>query len=211
MPPRFQPTGPQQNQRPLQNEIITLNKILGTDILEQAVRILDHFATTKENKLDLAAFPTPTHLVDKLLEKCEDFETVCDQIYFVLEQSKRVLQLEWQQKIAHERAEKLEKDKQQLEKNEVTEDTEMEDGSMGLGFSSDMSLDDGTIMMDTASGEANHTKEQQQPSMDDEDMEELLQIQKYRLERLKNVIVLGMDAESVKASSRGGEKDDLLF
>jgi hypothetical protein len=83
----------------------------------------------------------------------------------------------------------------------------MEDGSMGLGFSSmDMSLDDGTVM-DT-SGD-NNTKEQ--PSMDDEDMEELLQIQKYRLERLKNVIVLGMDAESVKASSRGGEKDDLLF
>jgi hypothetical protein len=82
----------------------------------------------------------------------------------------------------------------------------MEDGSMGLGFSSmDMSLDDGTIM-DTS---GDNTKEQ--PSMDDEDMEELLQIQKYRLERLKNVIVLGMDAESVKASSRGGEKDDLLF
>lgn len=77
---------------------------------------------------------------------------------------------------------------------------------MGLGFSSmDMSLDDGTIM-DTS---GDNTKEQ--PSMDDEDMEELLQIQKYRLERLKNVIVLGMDAESVKASSRGGEKDDLLF
>ncbi|CEG84080.1 hypothetical protein RMATCC62417_17930 [Rhizopus microsporus] len=44
---------------------------------------------------------------------------------------------------------------------------------------------------------------------EDEDMEELLQIQRDRLDRLRKVILLGMDADAAKANS--DNKEDLLF
>ncbi|KAI9361495.1 hypothetical protein BD770DRAFT_408635 [Pilaira anomala] len=211
MPPRYQPT---QNaiQRPLQNEILTLNKLLGTDILEQAARILDHFVATKENKLEASSFETPPYLNDKLLEKCEDFETVCDQIYFILEQSKRVLQLEWQQKMIQVKADNLEKEKRLAEKSEEEQhqpepmDTDMDFESSQMDIS--LSLDEPTL---------NEVPQQKQNDgintdiIDEEDMEELLQIQRDRLDRLKKVIVLGMDADTVKANGADGDKEDLLF
>lgn len=70
--------------------------------------------------------------------------------------------------------------------------------------SSQMSMD----MMDTDT--KNEQQEQKDTTIDAEDMEELLQIQRDRLERLKNVIVMGMDAEAVK-SKGGGDREDLLF
>ncbi|KAG2205416.1 uncharacterized protein EV154DRAFT_480289 [Mucor mucedo] len=213
MPPRFQPTQT-VIQRPLQNEILTLNKLLGNDILEQAARILDHFAATRENKLEATSFQTPPQLNDKLLEKCEDFETVCDQIYFILEQSKRVLQLEWQQKMIQVKADNLAKEKQLAEKSEEDQqhpeamDTDMDFDSSHMDVS--LSLDDTTMV------EANNSQQQQKQGLnteniDEEDMEELLQIQRDRLDRLKKVIVLGMDADTVKANGRNGGKEDLLF
>ncbi len=42
------------------------------------------------------------------------------------------------------------------------------------------------------------------------DMEELLQIQKDRLDRLRNVILLGMDADKA-ANDHLDNKEDLLF
>ncbi|KAG2237748.1 hypothetical protein BDF21DRAFT_253159 [Thamnidium elegans] len=209
MPPRYQPA---QNtiQRPLQNEILTLNKLLGTDILEQAARILDHFAATKENKLEASSFQTPPCLNDKLLEKCEDFETVCDQIYFILEQSKRVLQLEWQQKMIQVKADNLEKEKRLAEKSEEEQqqpepmDTDMDFESSQMDIS--LSLDDTMIESQQKPDNEIHTD-----TIDEEDMEELLQIQRDRLDRLKKVIVLGMDAETVKANGVDGDKEDLLF
>jgi hypothetical protein len=36
------------------------------------------------SQLESTSFQTPPHLNNKLIEKCEDFETVCDQIYFIL-------------------------------------------------------------------------------------------------------------------------------
>ncbi|KAI9270217.1 hypothetical protein EDC94DRAFT_581462 [Helicostylum pulchrum] len=217
MPPRYQPT---QNtiQRPLQNEILTLNKLLGTDILEQAARILDHFAATKENKLEASSFQTPPYLNDRLLEKCEDFETKQKHEYYVSvfntniyqEQSKRVLQLEWQQKMIQVKADNLEKEKRLAEKSEEEQqqpepmDTDMDFESSQMDMS--LSLDDTMI------------ESQQKPeneiltdTIDEEDMEELLQIQRDRLDRLKKVIVLGMDAETVKANGGDGDKEDLLF
>ncbi|KAI9280646.1 hypothetical protein BY458DRAFT_499930 [Sporodiniella umbellata] len=56
------------------------------------------------------------------------------------------------------------------------------------------------------------TKEEEEDPMDivpeEEDMEELLQIQKDRLDRLRNVIVLGMDADT---AGHLDNKEDLLF
>ncbi|CAO3609886.1 unnamed protein product [Mucor fragilis] len=213
MPPRFQPV---QNttQRPLHNEILTLQKLLGTDILEQAARILDHFAATKENKFEAAAFQTPPHLNDKLIEKCEDFETVCDQIYFILEQSKRVLQLEYQQKVIQIKADNLEKEKQQQEKAELTAPSDAMNVDTDMDFeASQMEASLSVDMMETDQPQQsqNAAKDSAANAIDEEDMEELLQIQRDRLDRLKNVIVLGMDADAVKANGRDGDKEDLLF
>ncbi|KAK4510192.1 uncharacterized protein ATC70_006364 [Mucor velutinosus] len=213
MPPRYQPVQT-TTQRPLHNEIMTLQKLLGTDILEQAARILDHFAATKENKFEAAAFQTPPHLNDKLIEKCEDFETVCDQIYFILEQSKRVLQLEYQQKVIQIKADNLEKERQQQKKAEqapppdtmnVDTDMDFESSQMDASLSVDM------METDQPQSSQNAAKESATSAIDEEDMEELLQIQRDRLDRLKNVIVLGMDADAVKANGRDGDKEDLLF
>jgi hypothetical protein len=107
------------------------------------------------------------------------------------------------------KAEKLEQEKQQLEKSEQQQqqqdpmnvDTDMDFESTQMDVS--MSLDD---TMDNSQPNKENTA-----TIDEEDMEELLQIQRDRLDRLKNVIVLGMDADTVKASSRGGDKEDLLF
>lgn len=45
---------------------------------------------------------------------------------------------------------------------------------------------------------------------EEEDMEEMLQLQRERLDRLRNVIVHGVDVETIKASQSQG-KDDILF
>jgi hypothetical protein len=119
-----------------------------------------------------------------------------------------VLQLEYQQKMIQVKAEKLEQEKQQLEKSEQQQnmdamnvDTDMDFESTQMDVS--MSMDD---TMDHQQSAKDNTA-----TIDEEDMEELLQIQRDRLDRLKNVIVLGMDADTVKASGRGGDKEDLLF
>ncbi|KAF7731535.1 hypothetical protein EC973_009299 [Apophysomyces ossiformis] len=142
----------------------------------------------------------PQYLIDQLLQKCDDFDTVCDQIYYMLEQAKRVLQLDWQQKMAlQSQAEKAahEKDDEQEKQESVTD----MDTDLLLDFSSEMD-DSANIQQDSRND---------QP-LEDEDMDELLQIQRERLERVRKVVVLGMDAELVKENQNdGGEKDDLLF
>ncbi|KAI9481237.1 MAG: hypothetical protein EXX96DRAFT_538452 [Benjaminiella poitrasii] len=216
MPPRFQPVQA-ANQRPLYNEISALQKLLGTDILEQAARILDHFTITKESKLEASSFQTPRHLHDKLIEKCENFETVCDQIYYTLEQSKRVLQLEYQQKMIEFKAESLEREKQ-LEKAELLQSNEAMNVDTDMEF--DPSQMDVSLPLDDSNSNMMETEQQQSSvkmtdistaNIDEEDMDELLQIQRDRLDRLKNVIVLGMDADAVKANGPNEDKEDLLF
>ncbi|KAG0182925.1 hypothetical protein DFQ28_003654 [Apophysomyces sp. BC1034] len=178
-----------------------MNKLLNQDILEKAARVLEHFAATRTNKLESAALQPPQHLIDQLLQKCDNFDTACDQIYYTLEQSKRVLQLEWQQKMAlQSQADKMEQEKQDDHDKQQEKSSEMDTDvlpyfSPGMDSSTNMQQD-------------SHTEQ----LLEDEDMDELLQIQRERLERVRKVIVLGMDAESVKATQNGGEeKDDLLF
>ncbi|GAA5799757.1 hypothetical protein HPULCUR_005174 [Helicostylum pulchrum] len=117
---------------------------------------------------------------------------------------------EWQQKMIQVKADNLEKEKRLAEKSEEEQqqpepmDTDMDFESSQMDMS--LSLDDTMI------------ESQQKPeneiltdTIDEEDMEELLQIQRDRLDRLKKVIVLGMDAETVKANGGDGDKEDLLF
>lgn len=107
------------------------------------------------------------------------------------------------------KADNLAKEKQLAEKSEEQQpeamDTDMDFDSSHMDFS--LSLDDTTMV------EANGQQKQglNTDTMDEEDMEELLQIQRDRLDRLKKVIVLGMDADTVKANGRNGDKEDLLF
>ncbi|GAN03032.1 hypothetical protein MAM1_0032d02482 [Mucor ambiguus] len=166
------------------------------------------------SKFEAAAFQTPPNLNDKLVEKCEDFETVCDQIYFILEQSKRVLQLEYQQRVIQIKADNLEKEKQQQEKAELAPSSDAMNVDTDMDFESsqmDASLNVDMMETDQAQSSQNAVKESTANVIDEEDMEELLQIQRDRLDRLKNVIVLGMDADAVKANGRDGDKEDLLF
>lgn len=130
---------------------------------------------------------------------------------YIQEQSKRVLQLEWQQKMIQVKADNLEKEKQLAEKSEEEQqqpeamDTDMDFDSSQMDVS--LSLDD-TVMTDT---NIQQKQDINTDTIDEEDMEELLQIQRDRLDRLKKVIVLGMDADTVKANGRNGDKEDLLF
>lgn len=110
------------------------------------------------------------------------------------------------------KADNLAKEKQLAEKLEEDHphpdamDTDMDFDSSHMDVS--LSLDDTTMV------EANHGHQKQglnTDNIDEEDMEELLQIQRDRLDRLKKVIVLGMDADTVKANGRNGDKEDLLF
>ncbi|KAI8375228.1 hypothetical protein BD560DRAFT_393095 [Blakeslea trispora] len=200
MPPRFQPVQA-ANQKPLYNEIIALQKLLGTDILEQAARILDHFTAVKQNKLETTSFQTPSQLNDKLKEKCEEFETVCDQIYYILEQSKHVLQLDYQQKTIQ--AKELKKEQQAMDKMETDNHDAMQ---------IDQDMDFSSAQLDMSMDETTETENKQKPmTIDEEDMEELLQIQRDRLDWLKNVVVLGMDADAAKSNGKEEKAQDLLF
>lgn len=110
------------------------------------------------------------------------------------------------------KADNLEKEKRLAEKSEEEQqqpepmDTDMDFESSQMDIS--LSLDEPTL---------NEVPQQKQNDgintdiIDEEDMEELLQIQRDRLDRLKKVIVLGMDAETVKANGADGDKEDLLF
>lgn len=139
---------------------------------------------------------------------------MCDQIYFILEQSKRVLQLEYQQKVIQIKADNLEKEKQQQEKAELTAPSDAMNVDTDMDFeASQMEASLSVDMMETDQPQQsqNAAKDSAANAIDEEDMEELLQIQRDRLDRLKNVIVLGMDADAVKANGRDGDKEDLLF
>ncbi|KAI8327225.1 hypothetical protein EDC96DRAFT_532365 [Choanephora cucurbitarum] len=205
MPPRFQPVQA-ANQKPLYNEIIALQKLLGTDILEQAARILDHFTAIKQNKLEATSFQTPPQLNDKLKEKCEEFEIVCDQIYYILEHSKHVLQLDHQQKIIQAKELKKEQQQHALDKMETENDPMQMDQDMDFNAAQlDMSMDE------TVENMPSEQDKQKAMAIDEEDMEELLQIQRDRLDWLKNVVVLGMDADAAKSNGREEKTQDLLF
>lgn len=99
------------------------------------------------------------------------------------------------------KAQDAEMEKQQLEKPHQENDPMHIDVEFE---SSQVSLDP---MMEL--DKSNDQQEQKNTAIDAEDMEELLEIQRDRIERLKNVIVMGMDAEAVKA--KDGDKEDLLF
>ncbi|KAI8097959.1 uncharacterized protein B0P05DRAFT_97742 [Gilbertella persicaria] len=156
--------------------------------------------TNSNSQLQAPYSETPPQLTHKLVENSEEFETVCDQIYYILEQSKRVLQLDYQQKIIQQK--ELE-NQHQMEKmdNEPHDpmqvDQEMEFGTTQL----DLSMDDEQV----------DTNKQKPVTIDEEDMEELLHIQRDRLDRLKNVIVFGMDADAAKANGSDEKIEDLLF
>ncbi|KAI8370587.1 uncharacterized protein BYT42DRAFT_647817 [Radiomyces spectabilis] len=205
MPPRLQAT-PIPTQRPLQSEILLLHKLLSNDILQQSTRILDHFTV---ERIDSAS---AQHLKDVLLQKCADFELVCDQIYYILEQSKRVLQLDKEQKLIQQRAEQQKQDQQQRDGEATQEQTvEALDTDLTMGYDLSMAVD-GTQMMDTdlTDQPPNPSQQQQGEPMEEEDLEELLQLQKERMERLRNVVIYGMDAESLKSKGDRGN-EDLLF
>ncbi|KAG1144092.1 hypothetical protein G6F37_010120 [Rhizopus arrhizus] len=129
-------------QAPLQTELVTLNQLVDNDILDLSARLLD---STNKSKSE-------AHWTDCLLEKCEDVETICDHVEFILKQSKQILL------------------SQPYTTQEVEEPMEVDEG----------------------------------------DMEELVQIQKDRLDRLRNVILLGMDADKA-ANNHLDNKEDLLF
>ncbi|CDH58042.1 predicted protein [Lichtheimia corymbifera JMRC:FSU:9682] len=199
-----------QVQRPLQNELVTLHKSLGGDVLEQAARILDHFSAMENSKLERGSLNIPTHLSDKLQEKCDQFETVCDQIYYILEQSKRVLQLDWQQQKLAERQkpEQQEQNASQSGANHATVSTGP-DEDMGTDLTlSNVDLTDNDAMEDIQRDNDHQTTDVVME--EEEDMEEMLQLQRERLDRLRNVIVHGVDVETIKASQSQG-KDDILF
>ncbi|ORZ13053.1 hypothetical protein BCR42DRAFT_419069 [Absidia repens] len=246
MPPRFPPNS-NITQRPLQSEIFALNRILSTDILEHSSRVLDHFATT--SKLGMACTEPPPQLIEKLLEKCDDFDTVCDQLYYILEQSKTVLQLKYQQTNVTHANKKLEAERQQQQQQQQQEQQQQDvhksgletslDDDLALGFnvnnnSEMMDVDDTTTTAldvemidqeggtgeDTLNGKndnksnhtsTNHLDDRPHHVDDDDEWEELLQQQKDRLERMKKVVALGMDAGTVNAEGGKMSKDDLLF
>lgn len=104
----------------------------------------------------------------------------------------------------------MEKEKQQLEKAEQAPQLDAMNVDTDMDFeSSQMDASLPLDMMETDQQQS--SKEITTNAIDEEDMEELLQIQRDRLDRLKNVIVLGMDADAVKANGRDGDKEDLLF
>ncbi|KAI7855458.1 hypothetical protein BDC45DRAFT_605094 [Circinella umbellata] len=206
MPPPIRHQGQKQIQRPLQAELATLNSLLTGGILEHSARILDHFASTQNSKLESESYTTPSFLTEKLLDKCNEFETVCDQIYYTLEQSKRVLQLDWQQRNAtQDQAQQQQQQQQQNQQEQQHMATEDMGTDLSVTQNVDLTLDD-MDDMDNGGQQSSSTIE----PMDEDDMDELLQIQRERLERLRNVIVHGVDVESLK-DSQGNGKDDLLF
>ncbi|SAM07904.1 hypothetical protein [Absidia glauca] len=272
MPPRFQPNHNMVT-RPLQSETLALNRILGTDILEHSSRILDHFATTGTSQLGggLKGAEPPRLLIEKLLEKCDDFDAVCDQIYYILEQSKKVLQLQYQQINVTNAKKKLEAEQQQQQQQKEEEQKSSLaaaaslDDDLSLGFNTGngnnshgdsnngnnngsnntngdlMEVDDATNNLDVemidqhgsngtsngTQGDGGHSNNKGMDSTgssrnanhggrpqhvdDDEEWDELLQQQKERLDRIKKVMALGMDAATVNAEGGKVSQDDLLF
>ncbi|KAI8146681.1 hypothetical protein BJV82DRAFT_394288 [Fennellomyces sp. T-0311] len=151
------------------------------------------------------SYTTPSFLTERLLEKCNEFETVCDQIYYILEQSKRVLQLDWQQRTAAQDNQPQQQQNQQQQQQQGSAQMPAEDMGTDLSVTHmDLTLDD----MDELDN--NHQQQSAVEPMDEDDMDELLQLQMERLERLRNVIVHGVDVESLK-DNQSSEKDDLLF
>ncbi|KAI9252385.1 hypothetical protein BDA99DRAFT_520960 [Phascolomyces articulosus] len=208
MPPPMRHPGQKQIQRPLQAELTALNTLLTGGILEHSARILDHFAAAQNSKLESESYATPSFLTEKLLDKCNEFETVCDQIYYILEQSKRVLQLDWQQRTATQEDQAQQQQQQQQQQRQEQQHMATEDMGTDLSVTQnvDLTLDD---MDDMDNGGQQPSSSAVEP-MDEDDMDELLQLQRERLERLRNVIVHGMDVDSLK-DSQGNGKDDLLF
>lgn len=113
------------------------------------------------------------------------------------------------------KADNLEKEKQQQEKADQAPPPDAMNVDTDMDFESsqmDASLNVDMMETDQPQSSQNASKESAAANaIDEEDMEELLQIQRDRLDRLKNVIVLGMDADAVKANGRDGDKEDLLF
>lgn len=103
-------------------------------------------------------------------------------------------------------AEKSEEEQQQQHEQSEPMDTDMDFESSQMDVS--LSMDD-TTMVEAKPSENDSGLNTE--NIDEEDMEELLQIQRDRLDRLKKVIVFGMDAEAVKANGSNGDKEDLLF
>ncbi|KAI7869502.1 hypothetical protein BDF14DRAFT_1782038 [Spinellus fusiger] len=233
MPPRSHP--PQaQSQRPLHNELFTLHRLLSKDILEQSARILDHFATVQTRTLDPASTTPPLLPTAKLLEKCDHFEAVCDQIYYSLEQSKRVLQLDWQQKMALQTESEQQQQQQQQAQQQAQQQQQQHqhqqhqhqqqnsdmDTDYAMGFPSQSELSVDMIETDLTENTKDYSHVQNrinlshlaESGLEDEDMEELLLLQRDRLDKLRKVVVLGMEADSVKGNHHDESgKDDLLF
>ena len=172
------------------------------------------------SKLESESHATPSFLTERLLEKCNDFETICDQIYYTLvkrlhrflavniltllqEQSKRVLQLDWQQRTAAQ-----DNQPQQLQ----TQQQQQQQGSVRMpeDMGTDLSVTHMDLTLDDMDEMDNNNQQSAVEPMDEDDMDELLQLQMERLDRLRNVIVHGVDVESLK-DNQSSDKDDLLF
>ena len=131
-------------------------------------------------------------------------------MFFYQEQSKRVLQLDWQQQKLAERQkpQQQEQNASQSGANNATVSTGP-DEDMGTDLTLlNVGLTDNDAMEDIQRDNDNPTTDVVME--DEEDMEEMLQLQRERLDRLRNVIVHGVDVETIKASQSQG-KDDILF
>ncbi|KAJ2956192.1 hypothetical protein NQZ79_g7916 [Umbelopsis isabellina] len=198
MPARFQSQA--QVQRPLQNEVAALVKLVNGDLLEAAAKVLLHQVQVRSGNEQAVAQETPRHLLQTLEARREEFETICDQIYYTLEQSRRILVLDQKVQQQQQKSQQLQQDQNQSmdQQEQNGADELMSEGNGVPEEAVATSLDENNN--DSASATA--------PPGEDVDIEELVQVQKERLERLRRVIILGEDADKVKQEGEGRTDGD---
>lgn len=128
------------------------------------------------------------------------------------EQSKRALQLDWQQKKLNLSNNSSNQAKQDTSAASAAAMDEMMGTDLSLSnVDFDMAFDSTTDGMG-GSGAADSNELQKDEPMEEDDMEELLQAQRERLDRLRSLLIHRVDAESLTANQGDmGGNDDLLF
>lgn len=128
------------------------------------------------------------------------------------EQSKRALQLDWQQKKLNLSNNSGNQAKQDTSVASAAAMDEMMGTDLSLSnVDFDMAFDSTTDGMG-GSGAADSNELQKDEPMEEDDMEELLQAQRERLDRLRSLLIHRVDAESLTANQGDmGGNDDLLF
>ncbi|KAM3589306.1 hypothetical protein VKS41_000174 [Umbelopsis sp. WA50703] len=197
MPARFQPQA--QVQRPLQNEVAALVKLVNGELLEAAAKILLHQVHVRSGEQSVAQ-ETPGHLLQTLEARCEEFEAICDQIYYILDQSRRILVLDEKVQQQQQKHQQLQQDQ-----NQSMDQQEQNGGDELMSEGNGVSEESVTTSMDDNNADSVSTAA---PAGEDVDIEELVQVQKERLERLRRVIILGEDADKVKQEGEGRTDGD---